>query len=111
MEPKSRPEGSKLMKNIWIICRKELRPAISLSPIAYILLVMFAVIFGFFFWNITQALVSMAMESQMEGETMPINLNDQFVRPLLVRHQFDRTVSDPHDHDAPVCRGKAYRDD
>ncbi len=35
------------MRNIWIICRKELR-SYFVSPIAYLLLTMFAVIFGFF---------------------------------------------------------------
>src|SRR5437763_1830333 len=38
------------MRNIWIICRKELR-SYFVSPIAYLLLTMFAVIFGFFFWK------------------------------------------------------------
>jgi len=70
------------MKNIWIICRKELR-SYFVSPVAYILLVMFAVIFGFFFWNSLGYFVNMAMEAQMEGEQFPMNLNEQVVRPLL----------------------------
>ena len=48
------------MRNIWIICRKELR-SYFVSPVAYILLVMFAVIFGFFFWNSLGYFVNMAM--------------------------------------------------
>ena len=74
--------GQKSMKNIWIICRKELRSYFA-SPVAYILLVMFAVIFGFFFWNSLGYFVNMAMEAQMEGEQFPMNLNEQVVRPLL----------------------------
>jgi ABC-2 type transport system permease protein len=70
------------MKNIWIICRKELR-SYFVSPVAYILLVMFAVIFGFFFWNYLGSFVNLAMEAQMEGEQFPMNLNEQIVRPLL----------------------------
>jgi len=70
------------MKNIWIICRKELR-SYFVSPVAYMLLVMFAVIFGFFFWNSLGYFVNMAMEAQMEGEQFPMNLNEQVVRPLL----------------------------
>ena len=70
------------MKNIWIICRKELR-SYFVSPVAYILLVMFAVIFGFFFWNSLGYFVNMAMEAQMEGEQFPMNVNEQIVRPLL----------------------------
>src|SRR5438067_2130918 len=38
------------MRNIFIICRKELR-SYFVSPIAYLLLTMFALIFGFFFWK------------------------------------------------------------
>ena len=70
------------MKNIWIICRKELN-SYFVSPVAYILLVMFAVIFGFFFWNSLGYFVNMAMEAQMEGEQFPMNVNEQIVRPLL----------------------------
>jgi ABC-2 type transport system permease protein len=70
------------MKNIWIICRKELR-SYFVSPIAYLLLVMFAVIFGFFFWNSVGYFVNMALEAQMEGEQTPMNISEQIVRPLL----------------------------
>jgi ABC-2 type transport system permease protein len=70
------------MKNVWIICRKELR-SYFVSPVAYILLVMFAVIFGFFFWNYLGSFVNLTMEAQMEGEQFPMNLNEQIVRPLL----------------------------
>jgi ABC-2 type transport system permease protein len=70
------------MKNIWIICRKELR-SYFVSPIGYLLLVMFAVIFGFFFWNSVGYFVNMALESQMEGEQAPMNISEQIVRPLL----------------------------
>jgi ABC-2 type transport system permease protein len=70
------------MKNIWIICWKELRGYFA-SPIAYILLIMFSVIFGFFFWNSLGYFVNMAMDAQMEGEQFPMNVNEQIVRPLL----------------------------
>src|SRR6266487_744375 len=70
------------MRNIWIICRKELR-SYFVSPIAYLLLTMFALIFGFFFWNSLGYFVFMGMQSQMRGEQFPMNLNEQIVRPLL----------------------------
>ena len=38
------------MRNVWVICRKELGSYFA-SPVAYVLLTMFAVIFGWFFWN------------------------------------------------------------
>src|SRR5579864_2608174 len=74
--------GTAFMRNIWIICRKELR-SYFVSPVAYILLVMFAVIFGFFFWNSVGYFVNMAMEATLEGEQFPMNINEQVVRPLL----------------------------
>jgi ABC-2 type transport system permease protein len=70
------------MKNILIICRKELR-SYFVSPIGYILLVMIAIIFGYFFWNYLGSFVNLAMEAQVEGEPFSISVNEQIVRPLL----------------------------
>jgi gliding motility-associated transport system permease protein len=70
------------MKNIWVICVKELR-TYFVSPIAYILFIMFALIFGWFFWNMVGAFIFYSMESQMRGEMFPMNINDQIVRQLL----------------------------
>jgi len=70
------------MRNIWIIWRKELN-SYFVSPIAYLLLTMFAVIFGFFFWNALGYFVLIGMEEQMRGQAFPMNLNEQVIRPLL----------------------------
>ncbi len=70
------------MRNVLIICRKELHSYFT-SPIAYLLLTMFALIFGFFFWNSLGYFVLMGMESQMRGQMMPMNLNEMIIRPLL----------------------------
>jgi len=70
------------MRNMWIICRKELR-SYFVSPVAYLLLTMFAVIFGFFFWNALGYFVLMGMESQMRGQMFPMNINEEVIRPLL----------------------------
>jgi ABC-2 type transport system permease protein len=70
------------MKNALIICRKELR-SYFVSPIAYVLLVMFALIFGLFFWLFLQRFVMVGMEMQMRGQMYPMNLNDEMIRPLL----------------------------
>src|SRR5580700_8061988 len=70
------------MRNVFIICRKELHSYFT-SPIAYLLLTMFALIFGFFFWNSLGYFVLMGMESQMRGQMMPMNLNEMIIRPLL----------------------------
>src|ERR1700730_7482696 len=70
------------MRNVWVIFRKELR-SYFVSPVAYLLLAMFAIIFGFFFWNSLGYFVYMGMESQMRGQPMPMNLNEELIRPLL----------------------------
>ncbi len=70
------------MRNVWIICRKELR-SYFVSPIAYILLAMFAIVFGFFFWNVVGYFVYMGIEGQMRGEMFPLNVNEQVIRPLV----------------------------
>src|ERR671925_2033176 len=69
------------MRNIFVICLKEIRSYFA-SPIAYLLLTMFALIFGFFFWNGLGYFVYMGMESQMRGEMFPMNVNEQIIRPL-----------------------------
>src|SRR6202040_2643075 len=70
------------MRHAWIICRKELG-SYFVSPVAYLLLTMFGVIFGFFFWNALGYFVIEGMEMQMRGQTFPMNRNEQIVRPLL----------------------------
>jgi len=70
------------MRNVFLIWRKELR-SYFVSPIAYLLLTMFALIFGFFFWNALGYFVMMGMESQLRGQPMPMNLNEEVIRPLL----------------------------
>ena len=70
------------MNNVWTIYKKEIR-SYFVSPIAYLLLTMFAVIFGFFFWNAIAWFQFAGMEQQMRGEMFPMNLNEQIIRPLL----------------------------
>jgi len=71
------------MRNIWTIARKEMKSYFA-SPIAYLLLAMFAVIFGFFFWNAVGYFVSMSLQSQAMGRSFPMNVNEMIVRPLLM---------------------------
>jgi ABC-2 type transport system permease protein len=70
------------MRNVWIICRKELGSYFA-SPIAYILFTAFGIVFGFFFWNALGYFVLEGMEMQMRGQMYPMNLNEQIIRPLL----------------------------
>jgi len=70
------------MRNIWVICLKELGSYFA-SPIAYLLLTMFGLIFGFFFWNALAIFIVEGMEMQMRGQGFPMNVNEQIIRPLL----------------------------
>lgn len=70
------------MRNIWVICRKELR-TYFVSPIAYILLAMFAIVFGWMFWNAIGQFVYYSIQSQMSGQSFPMNLNEEIIRPLV----------------------------
>src|SRR5438045_9614936 len=78
------------MKNILIICRKELKGYFS-SPIAYLLMAFFALIFGFFFYSATRFLLMQTLQAQMMGRGMPpMDLNEWIIRPLLMN---DRAVA------------------
>lgn len=70
------------MRNALVICRKELH-SYFVSPVAYVLLGMFSLAFGFFFWVFLKRFVFVGMEMQMRGQMFPMNLNDELIRPLL----------------------------
>lgn len=70
------------MKNVWIIFRKEMRSYFA-SPVAYLLLTMFSLICAFFFWNALGFFVNAGMEMQLRGQSFPMNLNEEVIRPLL----------------------------
>jgi ABC-2 type transport system permease protein len=71
------------MKNIWIVFRKELRSYFA-SPIAYSIMALYAVIFGFFFYSALKYFQQAAMQSQMMGRGFPMNINEMIVRPVLM---------------------------
>jgi ABC-2 type transport system permease protein len=71
------------MRNVWTICRKELNSYFA-SPIAYLAMAMFAVVFGFFFWNAVGYFVSYGLQAQMMGQPMPMDVNEMVIRPLLM---------------------------
>lgn len=70
------------MRNIWTICRRELY-SYFVSPVAWVLLTIFAVLSGFFTYIITASFVHYSMEGQMSGQSMPMNLNEQVIAPLF----------------------------
>jgi ABC-2 type transport system permease protein len=70
------------MKNIFLISNKEFKGYFT-SPIAYLLMAFFALIFGFGFYTATRDVMRFSLQAQMEGQQQPTNLNDQIIRPLL----------------------------
>jgi ABC-2 type transport system permease protein len=77
------------VKNILLICRKELRSYFA-SPIAYILMAFFGLIFGFGFYTATRDVVRFSFQAQFSGQPATMNVNEQVIRPLL---QFASTVA------------------
>jgi ABC-2 type transport system permease protein len=77
------------MKNVLLISKKEFKSYFA-SPIAYLLMAFFGLIFGFFFYLATRDVVRMGFQAQMMGQSQPINLNDMIIGPLL---GFASTVS------------------
>ena len=70
------------MNNILLICRKELKGYFA-SPIAYILMAFFALIFGFGFYTATRDMIRYSFQAQMMGQASQMNVNDMIIRPLL----------------------------
>jgi len=71
------------MSNIFAIAQKEVR-AYFASPIAYIVIGLFALLFGYFYIAILDWFVRQGMGGAMGMPPAPLNLNQQFVRPLLL---------------------------
>jgi ABC-2 type transport system permease protein len=70
------------MRNIWTICRRELY-SYFVSPIAWVLLSIFAVLSGFFTYIISASFVNASLQAQMSGQQMPMNVNEQVIAPLF----------------------------
>lgn len=70
------------MRNIWTICRRELY-SYFVSPIAWVLLTIFALLSGVFTYDMAALFVRAGFESQMQGQSFPMNVNEQVLAPLL----------------------------
>jgi ABC-2 type transport system permease protein len=70
------------MKNVLLICQKELKSYFA-SPIAYAVLALFGLIFGFGFYTATRDFVRFSFQSQMMGGGQTMNVNEHIIRPLL----------------------------
>ena len=70
------------MRQVLLICSKEFKSYFT-SPIAYLLMAFFGLIFGYGLYTATAQTVGISLRSQMMGQSQPINLNDEIIRPLL----------------------------
>lgn len=72
------------MRNVFTIAGKELR-AYFHSPIAYLVMALFAVLCGFFFYNLTGAYIVESFRMMEMGGmgAPPMSINENIVRPLL----------------------------
>jgi ABC-2 type transport system permease protein len=70
------------MRNVLVIFQKEMR-SYFVSPIAYLMLALFALVSAFFFGIYVRGFIEYGMEMQMSGQSAPLNLNEQVIRPLL----------------------------
>ncbi len=70
------------MRNILAIAHKELRSYFA-SPIAYIVLGFWALLYGFFFIAIMRYFVGQSMQAGLMGGAQSMNVNQQLIRPLL----------------------------
>ena len=71
------------MSNILAIAQKELKAYFS-SPIAYIVIGVFAVMFGFFFYSLLVYFDRQSMQMAGMGGAESVNINDQLIRPVFL---------------------------
>ena len=71
------------MSNILAIAQKELKSYFA-SPIAYIVIGMFAVMFGFFFYSLLVFFDRQSMQMTGMGGPQAVNINDQLIRPVFL---------------------------
>ena len=70
------------MSNVLAIAQKEIRSYFA-SPIAYVVLGFFALVYGFFYVQILNWFVQQGMQMAFAGPTT-LNVNQQMIRPLLL---------------------------
>ncbi len=71
------------MGNILAIAQKEAKAYFE-SPIAYVVIGLFALLFGYFYVAILNFFIEQSMQGGQFGMPSPMNVNQQMIRPLLL---------------------------
>jgi ABC-2 type transport system permease protein len=71
------------MSNIIAIAHKELKSYFA-SPIAYVVIAMFALLFGYFYFALLAFFERQSMQMMGMGGPQTVNINQQLIRPLLM---------------------------
>jgi ABC-2 type transport system permease protein len=71
------------VNNIWLVYKKELRSYFA-SPIAYVIMALYSLIFGIFFYSAVKYFQQLATQAQMMGRSFPMNINEMIVGPVLM---------------------------
>ena len=70
------------MSHIFAIAQKELR-SFFVSPIAYVVVGLFALLFGAFFYSSLSFVLRISLQAGMMQGSPPININEYMIRPLF----------------------------
>src|SRR3954465_8241492 len=71
------------MRNVMAIAGRELRSYFA-SPIAYVVIGFFALVFGYMYIGVMNWFVQQGMQMGMGGGPQSLNVNQQMIRPLLL---------------------------
>jgi ABC-2 type transport system permease protein len=71
------------MRNIMAIAEREVRAYFS-SPIAYVVIGFFAVLYGYFFYALLAYFMRQSMQMGMAGPGQTMNINQMLIGPVLV---------------------------
>src|SRR5215203_1782574 len=71
------------MRNVMAIAGRELRSYFA-SPIAYVVIGFFALVFGYMYVGVKNWFVQQGMQMGMGGGPQSLNINQQMIRPLLL---------------------------
>jgi ABC-2 type transport system permease protein len=71
------------MNNILAIAQKELKGYFA-SPIGFIVIGLFSLLYGFFFYSLLEFFNRQSMQMLGAGATPPMNVNEQLIRPVLL---------------------------